>query len=254
MSVIAVFNQKGGVGKTTTCLNLAAALARHELKPIAIDLDPQAHLSLALGQRSVSGAESAFAFFRGERALGALLRECPPGIRLIPASAELAKVDALHSGDAQIASRLKLGIERDFSGDAAPVLIDCCPTLGVLTLSALLAADKVLIPVAADYLSLQGVHKLDAALNALEARLNRRFARRILLTRFNTRRKLCFTVFDELRKRYGGALCATRIGENVTLAESPAQGKDIFSYAPTSPGSNDYRALTRELGSAGFFH
>jgi chromosome partitioning protein len=253
MSVIAVFNQKGGVGKTTTCLNIAAALAQLRLRPCAIDLDPQAHLSLAMGAGNVGGSDSAFAFFRGDKSLATLARAQPSGVRLIPASGDMAKIDALHAGDANIASCLKRGLAGDFAQDGAPVLIDCCPTLGVLTLNALVAADKVLIPVSSDYLSLQSVHKLDAALGALEQRLGKTFDRRVLLTRFNTRRKLSFTVFDELHRRYGRALCATRIGENVSLAESPAQHKDIFAYAPASSGSTDYRALTRELGMSGFF-
>jgi chromosome partitioning protein len=139
------------------------------------------------------------------------------------------------------------------TGHQGPIFIDCCPMLGVLTLNALIAADRVLIPVSADYLSLQGVHRLDSALNVLESKLKRTFMRRVVITRYDARRKLAAGVQDELARRYGANLCSTRIAENVALAESPMHGKDVFSQSPASPGARDYRALTEELLAAGFF-
>jgi chromosome partitioning protein len=132
------------------------------------------------------------------------------------------------------------------------VLIDCCPALGVLSLNAVIAADRVLIPVAADPLSLEGVERLDVALNALERKLNRRIERRVLLTRFDGRRRLSYEIFDRLQQRFGKRLCNTRIVENVSLAESPGKGLDIFTYAPGSTGARDYRMLTNELLACGF--
>jgi chromosome partitioning protein len=124
----------------------------------------------------------------------------------------------------------------------------------VLTLNALIAADRVLIPVAADFLSLQGVDRLDRALNALEIKLKRRIERRVLVTRFDGRRRLSSEIYAELKRRYGDAVCTTRISENVALAESPMQSKDIFAFSPASPGARDYRALVQELGGSGFFN
>jgi chromosome partitioning protein len=253
MAVIAVFNQKGGVGKTTTALNLCAGLALLKTDPLAIDLDPQGHLTLAYGVKSVAAAESVYAFFEKGVPLERLLRPLPSGRRLIAAALDLSKVDALRGGDTRIALRLKDGLRAAFGDSAAPVIIDCCPMLSVLTLNALIAADRVLIPVSADYLSLQGVERLDRSLNVLEAKFGRRIERRVVVTRFDARRKLSFAIYDELRRRYGAALCATRIVENVNLAESPMHGKDIYAFAPASPGARDYRALTQELGTAGFF-
>lgn len=253
MAVIAVFNQKGGVGKTTTTLNVAAALARMGKDPIAIDLDPQAHLTLALGVNGVAAHDSVAAFFREEKPLAALVREMPNGVRLIPAHMELAKIEALHGRSAAAARRLQQGLGETLAGEGAPILIDCCPMLGVLSLNAILAADRVLVPVSADFLSLQGVHRLDLALRALEGPLNRRIAKRIVLTRFDARRKLAFEIYDKLQERFGEELCDTRIAENVALAASPTVGKDVLAFAPASPGARDYMRLALELWDKGFF-
>jgi chromosome partitioning protein len=252
MAVIAVFNQKGGVGKTTTALNLCAGLAQLGLGPLGIDFDPQGHLTLGCGASTASADASACAFFRPDASVAAAVQTLPTGLRLIPAAPELSKVDALHGADPQIATRLKHGIDGAI-GRSAPVLIDCCPMLGVLTLNALIAADRVLIPVSADYLSLQGVERLDRALGVLETKLQRPFERRIVVTRFDGRRRLSTDIDARVRALFGAAVCETRITENVSLAESPMRGKDIYAHAPASPGARDYRALTAELGRSGFF-
>jgi len=252
MSVIAVFNQKGGVGKTTTALNLCAGLAQLNLSPLGIDLDPQGHLTLACGVDRVSVEASTCAFFRPDAPLERAVQTLPSGLRLIAAAPELSKVDALHAGDPHVATRLKQGID-GVIGRGAPILIDCCPTLGVLSLNALIAADRVLIPVSADYLSLQGVERLERALGVLETKLKRTFERRVVVTRFDARRRLSGEIDARLRALFGDNVCATRITENVSLAESPMRGKDIYAHAPASPGARDYRALTAELGQSGFF-
>ena len=252
MTVIAVFNQKGGVGKTTTSLNLAAALVRGDTSPIAIDLDPQAHLTWACGVKNLAAAESISAFYREEKSLAQLVLALPTGLRLIPSHVELSKIDALYGKTASITVRLKEGLQVFAASRDVPVLIDCCPVLGVLSLNALFAADRVLIPVSADFLSMQGVHRLEAALRALEAPMKRRLERKILLTRFDARRKLSFEIYDRLKERFGAELCDTRIAENVSLAESPARGQDVFAYAPHSPGARDYQALAAELRAKNF--
>ncbi len=254
MTVIAVFNQKGGVGKTTTTLNLTAGLARMGKRPIAIDLDPQAHLTLTLGVSNIGGDQSIAAFFRDDIPLPALMRELASGARLIPAHMELSKVEALQSKSAAAARKLKTGLEESLAQQGVPILIDCCPTLGVLSLNAVLAADRVLVPVSADFLSLQSVNRLDLALKALEGPLNRKIEKRILLTRFDSRRKLSFDIYEQLKERYGAQLCETRVVENVALAASPTQAQDVFAFAPASPGARDYAKLTLELAESGFFN
>ena len=253
MPVVAVFNQKGGVGKTTTTLNVAAALLRQGMHPVLLDLDPQAHLTLVLGLRNVPADTSLYAFFEHERPLRELARTLPGGMRLVPASAELSKIEAQHGGDPAASRRLKQGLETGLAQDGEPVLLDCSPALGVLSLNALVAADRVLLPVSADYLSVEGAHKLNAALDVLEQRLGKRFQRRIVVTRFDSRRRLSYDIYAMLVERFGDQVCETAIAETVALAESPMHGKDIFSYAGSSQGAADYRALTDELRAGNFF-
>ncbi len=253
MAVIAVFNQKGGVGKPTTCLNVTAALDIAQQYPVALDLDPQAHLTLSSGIKGVPPDSGMAMFFKHKTPLSSLLRGTPRGWQIIPATLELSKIDALFGSDAKAATLLKHGLREELALTGALILIDCCPMLGVLTLNALLATDRVLIPVSADFLSLQGVHRLDSALNVLEKKLQRSFERRIVVTRFDSRRKLAYDIYDKLKERYGALVCNTRIGENVSLATSPMHNKDIFAFAPHSPGAADYMALTRELLDSGFF-
>lgn len=254
MAVIAVFNQKGGVGKTTTCLNVTAALALTGKRPLAIDLDPQAHLSLACGAATHNSSETIAAFYREEKSLAELVREAGDGMRLIAGHLELSKIDALQGRSTKAAMRLKHGLNEGLAWDDQPILIDCCPALGVLSLNAIVAAEGVLIPVSADFLSMQGVHRVEAALRVLEKSLGHVIERRIVVTRFDARRRVARDALAELRERYGDAVCETTVAETVGLTESPAHGQSIFEFAPQSQGAADYNALTLELLSKGFFH
>jgi chromosome partitioning protein len=253
MPVIAVFNQKGGVGKTTTTLNVGAALVRKHPHSLLVDVDPQSSLTLAIGARNVSATSSLYAFFKEATPLADLVQTQPSGLRLIPSSLDLSKIEALHGGDAAISRRLKEGIESSLVPGNSPILIDCCPMLGVLTLNALIAASHVLLPVSADYLSLEGAAKLQSALHVLEKRLDKRFVRKVVTTRFDARRRLSYEIYRLLRERFGSTLCETVITESVSLAESPMHHKDIFAYAPGSQGAVDYAALTEELEAGNFF-
>ncbi len=253
MAVIAVFNQKGGVGKTTTTLNVAASLALLERKPLVIDLDPQAHVTLALGVKHLPGNASAAAFFREQTPLDRLTRRLGNGLRLVPGHADLSKVDTLLAATPGVAGTLKKGLDAALAWDDSPILIDCAPALGVLSLNALCAADRVLIPVTSDFLAIQGLNRLDLALGVLENALKRRIERRVVLTRFDENKALCREALASLKGRYGDALCDTKIGDDPALSESPAYGLDIFAYAADSSGAHDYRLLTMELLSKGFF-
>ncbi|UCD67899.1 MAG: ParA family protein [Betaproteobacteria bacterium] len=252
MAKIAIFNQKGGVGKTTTSLNLSAALARRGYDPLSIDLDPQAHLSHVCGVRVSSPEDSVFSFFDQVKPLTELIRPAYGGWLAIPAHFELSKVDAKFGKGPNILKSLYLGIVKENLNTGRPILIDCCPMLGVLSLSAIFASDRVLIPVSADYLALQGVVAVEKTLKALEHVLKRRILRRYVVTRFDSRRRMSHQIFDTLKQRHGEEVCSTRISENVAVAESPASKRDVFSHAPNSRGAVDYDALLHELVDTGF--
>lgn len=252
MAKIAIFNQKGGVGKTTTSLNLCAALARQGYNPLSIDLDPQAHLSYVCGASVDNPEDSVFSFFDQVKPLTQLIRPAHGGWLVIPAHFELSKVDTKFGKGPNVLNRLNLGIVKENLNTGRPILIDCCPMLGVLSLSAILASDRVLIPVSTDYLAVHGVIAVEKTLKALEHVLKRRVKRRYVVTRFDSRRKMSHEIFKSLRSRYGDEICSTRISENVAVAESPASEKDVFSHAPDSRGAADYDALMRELVATGF--
>ena len=249
---LTIFNQKGGVGKTTTVLNLGAALARRGIAPILVDLDAQAHLSSILNPVASSG-ESLFAYFLSGKPLREIARPVRFGGELLPAHTEMIKVDTLFGKGPDILNRLKQGLDTGYDG-SRPVLIDCCPMLGVLSLSGVFASERVLIPISTDYLALKGALALENTLRALENVLKRRVERRYLLTRFDARRRMSHDIAGQLAARFGAELCQTRITEAVSIAESPAGGKDVFSHAPESRGAQDYANLLEELIASGFLH
>ena len=253
MSRIVVFNQKGGVGKTTTTLNLAALLTRRGRVPLVIDLDPQAHLSSICGASVGSGAESLYAYYQETRGLADLIRAGSGGWPVIPSHLDLAKVDTQFGKGPQALNRLNSGILRESLNSERSILMDACPMLGVLSLNGIFASDCVVIPISADYLAIKGAMQVERTLRALERVIKQPPLRRYVITRFDSRRKMSWDIDRRLREHFGTELCETRIAENVSLAESPAQNKDVFAHAPDSRGARDYSALLDELEAAGFF-
>jgi chromosome partitioning protein len=253
MTIIAVFNQKGGVGKTTTALNLAAALMRTGRDAYGIDLDPQAHLSSISGITAHSGNDTVLSLFQRNRPLRELVQEANSRIKIIPSHSELSKVDALYGKGYNVVNRLNTSLQSEaFGKKDSPIIIDCCPMIGVLSLNALFACNGLIIPIAADHLSTKGAIQLEKTLHALEQVLKRRIQRRYLLTRFDGRRRMAWEILRMVEERFGHEVCRTRISENVSLAESPALNLTVFEHAPTSRGAHDYDELVEELVADGF--
>lgn len=258
MNRLAIFNCKGGVGKTTSVLNLAAAASRSQRQVMLLDLDPQAHLTRIWTEVPRDSANSVFGFFQEARDLKSLVQEWPGIGTIIPAHGQLIKVDTIFGKGPAALNKLRVGYEillkqqTQVAGAAPRIsLIDCCPYTGVLSLNALFAADAVLVPVSTDYLSLDAANQISQMLGALEAVLKRRLPRRYVLTRFDRRRKMSFDVRDKLLQRFGDDVCNTVICENVAVAESPARKLDVFAHSPSSAGAQDYLALYGELCAAG---
>ncbi|MCC7215621.1 MAG: ParA family protein [Burkholderiales bacterium] len=251
MAIVAVFNQKGGVGKTTTALNLLAAFGQAKQRPLAVDLDAQCHLTHVFGIYPANADESVYSFFVRQRPLDEVAQITKSGAILCPAHLELAKLDALLGKGVNVVTRLRHALHAP-GAVPGPVVIDCCPLLNVLSLNAVFAADLLLVPVAADFLSLKGAEQVERALNALEPVFKRRLPRRYVLTRYDVRRRMSAAVVERMGAMLrADEICTTRIRENVKLAESPAVGLDIFRHAPGSRGAHDYAALYEELLGAG---
>jgi len=243
--VIAVTNQKGGVGKTTTTINTAAALARLGKRVLAVDLDPQAHLTYSLGVMAHEPRVSvADCLVRGLPLAEAARQE--GGISLVPAALGLAGLEqdgSLPADREQLLARAVRGV-RDFDF----ILIDCPPNLGLLTVNALAAAGELLIPMLPEFLSMQSLGMLPRTVGVVRDRLNPGLgAMAIVLTRFQKSRKLHREVMAKTRGHFGGKVCRCVIGENISLAEAPSFGQDIFRYKPDSAGARNYQCLAREI-------
>ena len=197
MAIIAVFNQKGGVGKTTTALNLLAAIAQRGQRPLGIDLDPQGHLSHVFGVQPRRADDSLYSFFVRQRPLDDIAQITRSGVVLCPAHLELAKLDSLLGKSVNVVTRLRQAL-RQPGAVPGPVVIDCCPLLNVLSLNAIFACDLLLVPVSCDFLALRGAREVERALNALEPVFKRRLPRRYVLTRYDVRRRMSEDVVERM--------------------------------------------------------
>lgn len=244
MYICAVANQKGGVGKTTTAHNLGMVLGQRK-RVLLIDLDAQGNLTDACGFAQSDLHGSAYEVLGGEKSLEGALLPLDEGIALLPASRNLAV--------AELAFASKLGREnllRKALKDAAYdfAIIDCPPSLGLLTVNALTAATGVLIPVQAEYYALAGLDLIQETMQGVVENLNPGLhTLGILLTFFDGRKSLNRDVANGLRERWGNLVFKTSIRDNVALAEAPSNGKSIFDYRSQSYGAQDYAALAREF-------
>ncbi len=251
LRVFTVANQKGGVGKTTTAVNLAAALALHGLKTLVIDLDPQGNASTALGiERRQSGTPSSYEVLIGEVRLHEAIQQSPHNPRLfcIPATIDLAGAEIELVSMVARENRLRNALAELAGTDFDYVFIDCPPSLGLLTINALVAAREVLIPIQCEYYALEGVSQLMNNINLVKAHLNPNLdVTTVVLTMYDGRTKLAEQVSTEVREHFGNVVCRNVIPRNIRLSEAPSYGQPITSFDPSSRGAVAYRELAREV-------
>jgi chromosome partitioning protein len=257
MRVIALMNQKGGVGKTTTTVNLGAALAEQGKKVCFIDLDPQCHLSIHLGVNPSAELPSLYQVLAEQTTFAEALVTLNENMSLMPGSIDLAAADVELADLIGRETLLKISMApacKDFDF----VLMDCPPSLGMLTVNALAAADEVIIPLHPHFLALQGVGRLLETIALVNQRINPQLkVSGIVLTMFDSQTKLTNEVVNDLTQFIATAkpdlpwsrakIFTTRIRRNIKLAESPSFGQTILNYDPGSHGATDYRALAREV-------
>jgi chromosome partitioning protein len=243
--VYAFANQKGGVGKTTTAVNLAACLAEAGERALVIDLDPQANATSGLGMRA--NGTSSYDLLDGAPVEG-LAKATPfPNLFLIPSKPELAgaavELSRRADGEGFLAASLA-GAVADFGF----VLLDCPPSLGPLTVNALAAADRVIVPVQAEYYALEGLAQLMQSINLIKARLNARLAiGGVLITMSDGRTNLAADVEREVRRHFGNLVFDTVVPRSVRVAEAPSHGLPITHYDRRSPGAEAYWKVAMEL-------
>lgn len=248
--VLAVANQKGGVGKTTTSVNLGSALARLGHRVLLIDLDPQGNATSGLGFVPAEMARSVYSVLTGESAAEeTLFGTKSTGLDLLPANRDLsgAEVELVTVENREsILKTIVDGLRSKYSY----IILDCPPSLGLLTLNALTSADAVVVPLQCEYYALEGLSRLLETLEMVRASLNPALELvGVLLTMFDTRNSICHQVAQEARQHFGDGVFDTVIPRNVRLTESPSHGLPIFDYDPGSRGAESYLEFARELAA-----
>lgn len=243
---LCVINQKGGVGKTTSVMNIGIGMKNTGKRVLLIDLDPQANLTSALGFQSQQLESTVYEWMKGETSFEDTVLEYQ-SLFLIPSNVELSAADIELS---QVTGRellLKKAIDSVLDRFDY-ILIDCSPTLGLLALNALTAVDEVIVPIQPEYLPLEGVSYLMKTIELVRERLNHDLkVGGVIVTRYEGRKNLHREVVDILRTHFEDKLFNTFIRNNVALAEAPSYRKDIFTYKPDSNGAQDYEALCKEI-------
>jgi chromosome partitioning protein len=262
MRSIAIMNQKGGVGKTTTAVNVSAALAATGLRVCLVDLDPQAHATLHFGLDLDPDQLSIYQVLTGKTRLEEARRQVSENLWVVASSLDLAaaEIELVSVVGREVILRDKL---REDSAEFDFMIVDCPPSLGLLTLNALAAVSEVFIPLQPHFLALHGLSKLLETIDLVAARLNHQLKLSgIILCMYDTNTRLAVEVSQDVDDFFrnsrgqstpwaGAQTFQTRIRRNVRLAEAPSFGKSIFQYAPDSNGAEDYRRLAEEILKAG---
>ncbi len=255
--IITISNQKGGVGKTTTTVNLASALASKGLQVLVIDLDPQGNASTALGIDHHADIKSIYEVLIDDVPIEKVVQVSPerPGLTCVPATIHLAGAEIELVSLVAREQRLRTAIDTYLQTSMNPpdyVLIDCPPSLGLLTVNAFVAAKEVLIPIQCEYYALEGLSQLTRSIEMIRKHLNPELElSTILLTMYDSRTKLASQVADEVKQHFPNQVLSTIIPRSVRVSEAPSYGKTVISYDHSSPGAIAYMEAAIELAGRG---
>ncbi len=247
MRIISITNQKGGCGKTTTSINLAAALSSNNRRVLLIDLDPQAHATLGLNVKSDLNIYHVLSKITNKKArLEDIVKNIGENFDLVPSGIILSTLEQELAGEIGRETRLWDTLN-NFSGNYDYILIDCPPNLGILTINAIRAASEIIVPVEASRFSLEGLGQLIEIVNLVRDRLSHEVSYRVLVTNFDSRLRHSFKILERIRATFKDRLFSTMIHVNVKLKEAQSEGRHILNYDKYCRGAKDYFSLSREL-------